>query len=437
MVINRKTIWSLSWPVIIANVTIPLVGLTDTIIMGHMPNSDFIAAVGLGGLVFNFIYASLNFFRMGTTGIVAQNFGRNNSNEIILSLFRPLILSILFSLSLILSKEFIFRFSIQILNPENSISLHLQNYFYIRINAIIFGLINIVFLGWFFGLQKSKSVMIQIITINVSNVIFSIYFAVFLNQGIQGIALGSVLAQISGFLVSLIIFLQYYKNSNLFFFILTKILKLDPFIKLFHISKDLFIRTTSLIIVKIYLFKKAILIGVDELAALEILIVIFSVSSSILDAFAHTAETTVGNSIGSKNFKKLKYSIRFSTEIAILFSMLITFLLYIFQQQIIFLITDIKNLINLLNSLWFFVILTPMVSVLAFQLDGIFIGATLAKQMRNSMILSVIIFYILIEFVFKTRLNIENLYTCFLFFLFSRGFILSFSMQKVFELAKN
>ena len=201
MIINRKQIWSLSWPVIIANLTIPLVGLTDTAIMGHMPTSEYIASIALGALIFTFIYAGLNFLRMGTTGIIAQNLGKKNSEEILLGFLRPIVLCFIFSFLIIISKDYILDFSIYILNPNHSLRQHMQEYFHLRILAIPFGLINLVFLGWFFGLQKPKSVLLQIIIINFFNISFSIYFALILNKGIQGIALGSVLAQISGFIV--------------------------------------------------------------------------------------------------------------------------------------------------------------------------------------------------------------------------------------------
>ncbi len=434
MKIYRKKIWSLTWPVIIANLTIPLVGLTDTIIMGHMPNSVYIAAIALGGLIFNFIYAGLNFFRMGTTGIVAQKLGEKNSEEVLLSFLRPLILSLIIGFLLILVKRIIFEFSIYILNPENIIENYLKEYFYIRIIGIPAGLVNLVFLGWFFGLQKSKSVMLQIIIINSTNIFFSFYLSVILKQGIYGVALGSVLAQLSGLIISILIFFKHYKSLNFNLLVFKKIFLLTPILKLFNISKDLFLRTISLLIAKVFIFKKAITIGVNELATIEILIVIFSISSSILDAFAHTAETTVGNAIGSKNRSKLKKSIIYSSEIALVFSILISLALYIFKEEIIFLITDINILRTLLSNIWFLVVLTPIVSVLAFQLDGIFIGATLTKEMRDSMILSGILFYVLLEFVVKESLNIENLYSCFLFFLFSRGVILSFYFHKIFNL---
>tara|TARA_B100000579_G_C22842428_1_gene862373 strand:+ start:1365 stop:2684 length:1320 start_codon:yes stop_codon:yes gene_type:complete len=434
MKIYRKKIWSLTWPVIIANLTIPLVGLTDTIIMGHMPNSVYIAAIALGGLIFNFIYAGLNFFRMGTTGIVAQKLGEKNSEEVLLSFLRPLILSLIIGFLLILVKRIIFEFSIYILNPENIIENYLKEYFYIRIIGIPAGLVNLVFLGWFFGLQKSKSVMLQIIIINSTNIFFSFYLSVILKQGIYGVALGSVLAQLSGLIISILIFFKHYKSLNFNLLVFKNIFLFTPILKLFNISKDLFLRTISLLIAKVFIFKKAITIGVNELATIEILIVIFSISSSILDAFAHTAETTVGNAIGSKNRSKLKKSIIYSSEIALVFSILISLALYIFKEEIIFLITDINILRTLLSNIWFLVVLTPIVSVLAFQLDGIFIGATLTKEMRDSMILSGILFYVLLEFVVKESLNIENLYSCFLFFLFSRGVILSFYFHKIFNL---
>ena len=436
MIINRKKIWSLTWPVIIANLTIPLVGLTDTIIMGHMPNSFYIASIAIGSLIFNFIYAGLNFFRMGTTGIVAQKLGEKNYEEIFLSFLRPLILSLIIGFLLVSLKKIIFDFSIYILNPEDPIKKYLKEYFYIRIIGLPAGLLNLVFLGWFFGLQKSKSVMLQIIIINTANIFFSFYFSVILKQGIYGVALGSVLGQLFGLMISILIIFKHYKNLKTNSLVLKNIFLLKPILKLFNISKDLFIRTISLLIAKVFLFKKAIAIGVNELATIEILIVIFSISSSILDAFAHTAETTVGNATGSKNRLKLKQSIMYSSEIALIFSVLISVSLYIFQEKIIFLITDIDVLRILLKNIWLLVVLTPIISVFAFQLDGIFIGATLTKEMRDSMILSGVLFYVLLEFVGKERLNIENLYSCFLFFLFSRGVILSFYIKKVFNLTK-
>ena len=118
MVINRKNIWSLSWPLIIANFTIPLVGLTDTVIMGHMPDSIYIAAIAIGGIVFNFMYAGLNFLRMGTTGIVAQKFGANDFEEVFFSLLRPLIIAFTISVILFLLKNFLYDLSVFVLTPN-------------------------------------------------------------------------------------------------------------------------------------------------------------------------------------------------------------------------------------------------------------------------------------------------------------------------------
>ena len=206
MVINRKNIWSLSWPLIIANFTIPLVGLTDTIIMGHMPNSLYLAAIAIGGIVFNFMYAGLNFLRMGTTGIVSQYFGANNFEEIFFSLLRPLLIALIIGISLYFSKNLLFELSVYSLTPDPALEKFYKEYLFVRMIGLPAGLLNIVFLGWFFGMQKTRSVMLQLITINLVNTIASIYLAVFLDYGIYGVALGSVLAQFSGLFLSIIIF---------------------------------------------------------------------------------------------------------------------------------------------------------------------------------------------------------------------------------------
>ena len=437
MFINRKKVWSLSWPLIIANFTIPLVGLTDTIIMGHMPDSLYLAAIAIGGIVFNFMYAGLNFLRMGTTGIVAQKFGENNFEEVFFSLLRPTLIAVSVGFILYLNRNYIYDLSVYFLTPDQQLLALYKEYLFIRMIGLPAGLLNIVFLGWFFGMQKTKSVMLQLVIINLMNVIASLYLAVYLEYGIFGVALGSVLAQISGLLLSIIIFLNHFKTLNFSSFDLKKIINLNGFLNLFSISKNLFVRTMLLVSVQAYLIKKSGLIGVDQLATMEILIVIFGLSSYTLDAFAHAAESTVGVSIGSKNQKNIYKSIKNTTEFALSFSVLIGIFLYITDYYIINLFTNIPVLQNLTIDLWTLVIITPFISMLAFQLDGIFIGATLAKEMRNSMILSSLIFYLIIEFIIQDTLNLKNLYSCFLLFLILRGVFLTFYLPRVFKLIKN
>ena len=437
MTINRKKIWSLSWPLIIANFTIPLVGLTDTVIMGHMPDSLYIAAIAIGGIIFNFMYAGLNFLRMGTTGIVAQKFGENNFEEVFLSLLRPLLIAFSIGVILLVLRKHLYDLSIYLLTPDKKIQDFYRDYLFIRMIGLPAGLLNIVFLGWFFGLQKTKSVMLQLIVINIVNIISSLYLAVYLDQGIFGVALGSVLAQISGLFLSIVIFLNHFRKLNLQKINVKKILEFSGFIKLFSISKNLFVRTMLLVCVQAYLIKKSGFIGVDELATMEILLVIFGLSSYSLDAFAHSAESTVGASIGSKNKSNIFKSIKNTTELAFIFSIIIGLVLYLFNYQIIALFTDITILRNLTNELWALVIITPFISMLAFQLDGIFIGATLAKEMRNCIIFSSLAFYLILEFFIQESLNLKNLYSCFLMFLILRGVFLTLYLPRVFKLVRD
>jgi MATE family multidrug resistance protein len=405
--------------------------------MGHMPDSLYLAAIAIGGIVFNFMYAGLNFLRMGTTGIVAQKFGENNFEEVFFSLLRPTLIAVSVGFILYLNRNYIFDLSVYFLTPDQQLLPLYKEYLFIRMIGLPAGLLNIVFLGWFFGMQKTKSVMLQLVIINLMNVIASLYLAVYLEYGIFGVALGSVLAQISGLLLSVIIFLNHFKTLNFSSFDLKKILNLNGFLNLFSISKNLFVRTMILVSVQAYLIKKSGLIGVDQLATMEILIVIFGLSSYTLDAFAHAAESTVGVSIGSKNKKNIYKSIKNTTEFALSFSILIGIVLYISDYYIINLFTNIPVLQNLTIDLWSLVIITPFISMLAFQLDGIFIGATLAKEMRNSMILSSLIFYLIIEFIIQDTLNLKNLYSCFLLFLILRGVFLTFYLPRVFKLIKN
>ena len=436
MIINRKNIWSLSWPLIIANFTIPLVGLTDTIIMGHMPNSSYIAAIALGGIVFNFMYAGLNFLRMSTTGIVSQKLGSKDFDEILLSLLRPLLIAFLIGLILLLSKEFLFNLSVYFLTPDEKLKDLYKEYLFVRMIGLPAGLLNVVFLGWFFGMQQTRPIIIQLITINVVNVISSLYLAVILDYGIYGVALGSVLSQYSGLFLSIVVFSYSLKKLNLGTFDLKKFKDISNFLILFSISKDLFVRTMLMVSVQAYIIKKAGLIGVDELAAIEILLVIFSLSSYSLDAFAHAAESSIGVSIGSKNKKNIYKAIRITTELALFLSIIIGFVLYLSNYYLISIFTDIITLRDLTFGLWGLVVITPFIAMSAFQLDGIFIGATLAREMRNCTIFSSLIFFTILEYWFENNLDLKGLYTCFLLFLISRGVFLTIYLPRVFRLVK-
>ena len=436
MIINRKNIWSLSWPLIIANFTIPLVGLTDTIIMGHMPDSSYIAAIALGGIVFNFMYAGLNFLRMSTTGIVSQKLGSKDFDEILLSLLRPLLIAFLIGLILLLSKEFLFNLSVYFLTPDEKLKDLYKEYLFVRMIGLPAGLLNVVFLGWFFGMQQTRSIIIQLITINVVNVISSLYLAVILDYGIYGVALGSVLSQYSGLFLSIVVFSYSLKKLNLETFDLKKFKDISSFLKLFSISKDLFLRTMLMVSVQAYIIKKAGLIGVDELAAIEILLVIFSLSSYSLDAFAHAAESSIGVSIGSKNKKNIYKAIRITTELALFLSIIIGFVLYLSNYYLISIFTDIITLRDLTFGLWGLVVITPFIAMSAFQLDGIFIGATLAREMRNCTIFSSLIFFTILEYWFENNLDLKGLYTSFLLFLISRGVFLTIYLPRVFRLVK-
>ena len=436
MIINRKNIWSLSWPLIIANFTIPLVGLTDTIIMGHMPDSSYIAAIALGGIVFNFMYAGLNFLRMSTTGIVSQKLGSKDFDEILLSLLRPLLIAFLIGLILLLSKEFLFNLSVYFLTPDEKLKDLYKEYLFVRMIGLPAGLLNVVFLGWFFGMQQTRPIIIQLITINVVNVISSLYLAVILDYGIYGVALGSVLSQYSGLFLSIVVFSYSLKKLNLETFDLKKFKDITSFLKLFSISKDLFIRTMLMVSVQAYIIKKAGLIGVDELAAIEILLVIFSLSSYSLDAFAHSAESSIGVSIGSKNKKNIYKAIRITTELALFLSIIIGFVLYLSNYYLISIFTDIITLRDLTFGLWGLVVITPFIAMSAFQLDGIFIGATLAREMRNCTIFSSLIFFTILEYWFENNLDLKGLYTSFLLFLISRGVFLTIYLPRVFRLVK-
>ena len=432
--ISKKKIWSLTWPIILANLSIPLVGLTDASIMGHMPNTLYIAGVALSGIIFNFLFSIFSFLRMGTTGLISQAYGQQNYNEIWLCLYRVIIISLLIGGVILTFQNQLLAFAIYILAPDVKLEPIINQYFKIRILAIPAGLINMVILGWFFGIQKPKLIMLQLLIINFCNIILSLYFVLFLKWGVSGVAYGSVYSQYLGLIIS-ILFIYKYKINRYSQKLDLKNIFLIPQLKKFgSISKELLIRTLCLIFIQSYLLYMASSIGIIELATIEILLIIFNFTSYGLDGFAHTAEALTGQAIGAKKKYLLQQSTKKTTEMAIIMAILISMIWFISKDIIINLITNIPELKKMVWELWPLLVATPLISVFAFQLDGIFIGATLVKEMRNSVILAMIIFLISIEIFSINGINLNELWLSFLIYLSIRGLVLMCYYSKVLKI---
>ena len=433
-----RHIWSISWPIFLANITVPLVGAVDTAMMGRFPDPAYIGGVALGTLVFNFLYFGLGFLRMCTTGLVAQAHGRNDEAEIEDLLIRGLIIALTLGSLAILASPIIHLVTSQLLTASSSVEHQMQVYVEIRLFAAPAALGNMVLLGCLFGRQQMRLCMVQIMVVNIYNLLLNILFVVGFEMKIDGIALASVAAQWAGFIFTL--GLIGWQWRGMLRGVMARLLTRTPswfdlpaFGQFFSLGLDLILRTMMLLACEAIFLNNAAVLGDMELAAAQLVIVMFGIIAFGLDGYAHAAEALVGDAIGRKDPVMLNLAIKRTNALAFASSLLMGLFILAGEMPIIGALTNQQSLIKLTAQQWHWVALMPCASFLAFQMDGIFVGATRGREMRNAMLVSTAVFVALVWVA--APYGLAGLLAAFTLWLGMRGLTLWLLLPRVIGLA--
>ena len=425
-----SNIIKLSIPIFFANLAIPLVAIVDTGLMGNLENASYLTAVSIASSVFSMIFWSFGFLRMGTVGMVAQAHGSDQYKEIVNLVLRNIAFVVLISLLLILFQHFIFSISLRIFDLSSDTTTSFQEYFNIRIYSSFGELTIYVITGLFIGLQKTKISSIVVGFFSITNIIFSLFFVLYFNMNVEGGAYGTLVAST----VTTIIFLFYTFNY------LSKITSLEiNFQDVFHVKKiqsifninfNIFIRTILLTFSFLYFTYLGNSISEDVVAANTILLNLTMLSAFILDAYAFSTEGVVGYSIGAKDKKLLKSVIKNSFILSAASSLIICVIFLIGKNSFIEMMTDIPDIreISFAYSNW--VVIIPFISSFCFQFDGIFVGASQTKELRNAMIISVGI-YVLSSFYLLANFGNTGLWISLCIFFIARALTLFLYLGKI------
>lgn len=422
----NKKILHLAIPNIISNISIPLLGIVDMALMGHLESDAYIGAIALGSLIFNFIYWGLGFLRMGTSGFTAQAWGRRDLPETILVLSRAGFIALVTSAFLLVLQKPIEILSFLVLKGETEVEQLAMAYFRIRVWAAPAALGQFALLGFFLGMQNARLPMVVLLTTNIINIICNYIFVMKLGMSSEGVALGTVIAQYSGLFIALFFFRKYFGKLFKYysFRATTQWTKLKNFLL---VNKDIFIRTMCLVIVfSIFTARSAssdvLSQGEDTILAVNSLLMqFFMFFSFLIDGFAHASEALTGKFIGAKDRESLTKSIRllflWGTAISVMFT-----LLYLLGGNAIFrLLTNNPEVIANAKPYYFWVILVPVVSYVAFLWDGIYIGATAGPQMRNAMLISTLVIFFPAYFLAGKIMGNHGLWFAFILFMIARG----------------
>ncbi|MDO5760311.1 MAG: MATE family efflux transporter [Bacteroidota bacterium] len=428
----NSSILKLTLPNIITNITVPLLGIVDTAIVGHISaggmQADYIGAIAIGTMIFNFIYWLFGFLRMGTSGFTAVSYGAGDRTEQIDILTRSCAIAIMAAISLILLQKPIgFLAKTFVSGEENIISLALQ-YFYIRIWAAPATLGMYSLKGWFIGMQDSKTPMWIAIFINVVNIIFDLVFVLYFNMTIDGVAYATVIAQYSGLLLTLVVFFsKYFKGYDVS---LKRALKKAPMLQFFKVNGDIFLRTICIIAVTSYFTIASTKMDYPLLAVNTLIMQLFTLFSYFMDGFAYAAESLCGRFSGANEIKNLRRTVKllilWGTGMAVLCMIVYGF----FAKDILSLLTNQRDVIRVAQGYLFWTILIPLTGFLAFLYDGILIGMIKSTIMRNAIFFATASFFF-IFFVFGQTNN--ALWAGFISYLLLRSVLMTiFSWKDIF-----
>jgi len=426
----NKEILKLAIPNILTNLSVPLVSLVDLALMGRMPSSNYIVAIGFGTVIFNLIYWAFGFLRMGTTGMVSQAFGKGDQERSYQLLVKGFVVSLLAGLLLILSQYPIKEIAISLINPEVTVIAPLVTYFDIRIWAAPATISIYVISGWLLGMQDAKSAMVLAITVNLLNAILSYYFVYSSHLSIKGVALGTILAQYIGLIIGLFILIKKYRFHQLNLK-LKELLKASDWREFIFVNGHIFIRTLCLIFVMSFFKTKAGNIDPIVGAANILLIEFITLSAYGIDGFAFAAESLCGKYFGLHKRDLFIKSVKTSFSWGIGISIIIAIVFLSQGKAILQLLTDKEFIIDAALPYLPWLALAPLINGIAFIWDGIYIGTTAVKAMRDTLILSTILVFLPSYFLFKDIFGNHGIWLSITLFMLSRGLIQTFLAQKV------
>ncbi len=386
-----RQIFKLTIPNILSNISVPLLSSVDTALMGTLTPMH-IGAVGIGAMIFNFLYWNLGFLRMGTTGFTAQAYGRRDAIEIPSILLRALLLSLSLAILLLLLKYPLGNAVFGLMHIQPDTLPIVKTYFYIRMWAAPATLGLYVLMGWYFGMQNAMIPLALTLISNVVNIALSYYFVIYLGMEAQGVAWGTVIAQYITFIMGLFFLWRY--RSKLSYITMNALRQIQPFIRFLKVNKDIFIRTLVLTIVFAWLYRYSSSKGTLFLAVTVIILQYLNWMSYALDGFAYAAESLTGKYYGAGEDKSTHRIIKRIFYWAGWMAMGFALLYGLGYYPIARIFTRDQTLIASLSRYRIWLAVFPLIGFASYIWDGVFIGLTASKSMRDSMVLSGIVFFI-------------------------------------------
>ena len=424
-----KQVFKLALPSIISNITVPLLGIIDLTIVGHMGDVIYIGAIAIGTMIFNVLYWLFGFLRMGTSGMTSQALGRRDLTEAMRLLVRSLTISTAIAAIFIVFQLPIRWMALSIMQPTEQIAEQAAIYFSICIwgAPAMLGLYGLT--GWFIGMQNTRIPMLVSIFQNIVNIVASVTFVFGFGMKIQGVALGTLTAQWTGFLLALYCWKRYYGRLAEYNW-KDDLFKRSTMVRFFAVNRDIFIRTLFLVAVNFFFISAGSRQGAIILSVNTLLMTLFTLFSYVMDGFAYAGEALSGKYYSAAN--KLAFDRVYNSLFAwgAIMAVVFTLVYAVGGNGFLMLLTNEAVVVQSAEAYFWWAVMIPIVSVSAFVYDGIFIGLTATRGMLVSSVVSALVFFAL-YLVLQSYLGNHALWLAFIVYLGLRGGIQWFLYRRM------
>ena len=426
-VLSYRQVLLLAVPIILANLTQPLMSAVDTAVAGHLPGAEHLAGVALGSLLFNLIFWGFGFLRMGTTGVVAQYFGADKTDAVVLTVGRGVLMAVALGLGILILQQPLIHAGLSLLGATEQAAEQARLYAFGRVWAAPFALINYVILGWLLGCQRVRVALAIQILINVVNLGAVLGFVYGLDWGVSGIGRATAVADFSGTAVGAWLLWRSY-GSRLGKLPWAQLMEATAMRRMVQINSHIFVRTACLLATMAWFTHLGARQGDSLLAANAILLNFLSFTSYGLDGFAHAAETLTGSAVGQRNSKRLSRVIRVCMVWGLVGALLYALVYALTGQYLIALLTDQAAIRQLATQYLPWAILAPLISMPAYLYDGIFMGATRTRPLMLIM-LGCSLCFLALSLLLLPVMGNHGLWMAFLIFNALRGISLAISLR--------
>ncbi len=423
--ITHASVLRIAIPIMLSNVSEPLIGVVNTAVMGRLPEPHYIGAVAIGTLIFGFLFWGFGFLRLSTSGLAAQATGAGNSAEIAVLIWRSVIIACTIGVALIALSPWLGPLSIGLVGGSDAVMRETHTYFAYRIWTAPAALCNYAILGWFIGQGRATTAFITQLFLNIVNMVLSVVFVMSLGMATEGVGLAVVLAEYAAVALGFVLVTKRLRELGIGVR-WPAILQRDKFVKLVAANTDIMIRTFCLVFAFGWFVSRGARADDVTIAANAVLLNLFELSAFMIDGFGYAAEALVGQSIGARNRSHFDRAIALSTLWAGVLGVMCGLVIWFAGPQLIALMTTNVDVQTYASNFLPWAAIAPVLGTMCFQFDGIFTGAMATKDMRNMMVVSLLI-YLACWWVLEPLYGNHGLWASLCIFFVARG--ISYAMR--------